>query len=124
LPLSLADWRFGLGSDFGFASPELPYQTAKTRFKHGLYRISGRQKESTMRGPLRLTFVVLGGTMPYEVEPEQIVERYRSLIDQLEIATHDAHKAEVKEAAKRLRRPWKESQGEDNLHETAFGEKS
>ena len=30
--------------------------------------------------------------MPHTTEPEQLVERYRSLIAQLEIATHDAHK--------------------------------
>lgn len=60
--------------------------------------------------------------MPNEMEPEQIVERYRSLIGQLEIATQDAHKAEVREAAKRLRDRWCEWQGEDSLHEMAFGE--
>jgi hypothetical protein len=60
--------------------------------------------------------------MPGEMEPEQIVERYRSLIGQLEIATQDAHRAEVREAAKRLRDRWREWQGEDSLHEMAFGE--
>jgi hypothetical protein len=60
--------------------------------------------------------------MPYEVEPEQLVERYRSLIAQLEIATHDGHRAEVQQAAKQLRQRWREWQGEDSLHEMAFGE--
>jgi hypothetical protein len=60
--------------------------------------------------------------MPAEMEPEQLVDRYRSLIGQLEIATHDAHKDEIKQAAKRLRDRWKEWQGEDSLHEMAFGE--
>jgi hypothetical protein len=60
--------------------------------------------------------------MPHTTEPEQLVERYRSLIAQLEIATHDAHKDEIQQAAKRLRDRWKEWQGEDSLHEMAFGE--
>jgi len=55
-------------------------------------------------------------------DPEQIVERYRSLIGQLEIARDDAHKLEVREAAKCLRDRWKDWQGEDSLHEMAFGE--
>jgi hypothetical protein len=58
----------------------------------------------------------------HTTEPEQLVERYRSLIAQLEIATHDAYKDEKKQAAKRLRERWKEWQGEDSLHEMAFGE--
>jgi hypothetical protein len=57
-----------------------------------------------------------------EREPEQFVERYRGLIAQLEVATHDAHKAEVEHAATRLRDRWREWQGEDSLHEMAFGE--
>jgi hypothetical protein len=39
----------------------------------------------------------------------------------MEIAEHDSHKAEVREAAKRLRDRWKDWQGEDSLHEMAFG---
>jgi hypothetical protein len=57
-----------------------------------------------------------------EMEPEQFVERYRGLIAQLEIATHDTHKAEVQQAVKGLRDRWREWQGEDSLHEMAFGE--
>jgi hypothetical protein len=57
-----------------------------------------------------------------EREPELLVDRYRGLIAQLEVATHDAHKAEVRVAAKRLRDRWLEWQGEDSLHEMAFGE--
>jgi hypothetical protein len=56
------------------------------------------------------------------MEPEQMVERYRGLIAQLQFATHDAHKAEVEQAARRLRNRWREWQGEDSLHEMAFGE--
>jgi hypothetical protein len=57
-----------------------------------------------------------------EMEPEQFVERHRSLIAQMEIATHDSHKAEVREAARRLRDRWSDWQGEDSLHEMTFGE--
>ncbi len=59
--------------------------------------------------------------MPHEIEPEQFVERYRGLIEQLE-TTHDSHRVEVQQAAKRLRDRWKEWQGDDSLHEMAFGE--
>jgi len=57
-----------------------------------------------------------------EREPEQFVERYRSLMAQLEIATHEAHQTEVRNAARLLRERWREWQGEDSLHEMAFGE--
>ena len=60
--------------------------------------------------------------MRSEMEPEQFVERYRGLVAQLEIATHDAHRTEVRDAAKRLRDRWREWQGEDSLHEMALGE--
>jgi hypothetical protein len=60
--------------------------------------------------------------MPSAMDPEQFVERYRSLFSQLEIADHDAHKLEVGDAARRLRDRWREWQGEDSLHEMAFGE--
>jgi len=60
--------------------------------------------------------------MPSEMEPEQFVERYRSLMAQLDVATQDGHKEEITQAAKRLRDRWKEWQGEDSLHEMAFGE--
>jgi hypothetical protein len=60
--------------------------------------------------------------MPSEMDPDQFVERYRSLLGQLEIADHDAHTLEVGEAARRLRGRWREWQGEDSLHEMAFGE--
>lgn len=39
---------------------------------------------------------------PNGMEPEQFVERFRRLIAQLEMATNDAHKAEVQAAAKQL----------------------
>ncbi len=59
-----------------------------------------------------------------EREPEQIVERYRGLIADLETAKLDAQRGELREAAQRLRGRWKEWQGEDSLHEMAFGEPS
>jgi hypothetical protein len=48
--------------------------------------------------------------------------RHRGLVAQFEVVTHDAHKAEIQQAAKRLGETWKEWQGEDSLHEMAFGE--
>jgi hypothetical protein len=60
--------------------------------------------------------------MPSEMEPEQIVERYRGLLAQLDLATDEAHRLEIREAARRLRDRWKAWQGENSLHEMAFGE--
>jgi hypothetical protein len=57
-----------------------------------------------------------------EREPEQIVERYRRLIAEMEAAKSDSQRIELGESAKRLRHRWKEWQGEDSLHEMAFGE--
>jgi hypothetical protein len=57
-----------------------------------------------------------------EREPEQIVERYRGLVAQIELAQTEPQRAELCESAARLRNRWKEWQGEDSLHEMAFGE--
>ena len=59
--------------------------------------------------------------MPNGTEPEQFVERYRGLIAQLEMATHDAHEPRCNKPRNNspARREW---QGEDSLHEMAFGE--
>ena len=57
-----------------------------------------------------------------EREPEQIVERYRSLIAEMEAPKSESQRAELRESAKRLRQRWKDWQGEDSLHEMAFGE--
>jgi hypothetical protein len=62
------------------------------------------------------------GKMPSEMEPEQFVDRYRSLVAQLEVATDEAHRTEIREAARRLRDRWKAFQGEDSLVEMCFGE--
>jgi hypothetical protein len=56
------------------------------------------------------------------MEPEPFVERYRGLVAQLEVARDDAHKLEIREAARRLRDRWREWQGEESLHEMSFGE--
>ncbi len=94
-----------------------------------------RSRKWTIAGPVLLasfrpvdwrmvrTYSRMGeGTMPSEMEPEQIDERYRSLIGQLEIATDGAYRAEIRDAARRLRDRWKEWQGEDSLVEMSFGE--
>ena len=60
--------------------------------------------------------------MPAEMEPEQFVERYRGLLAQLDVVTDEAHRLEIRAAARGLRDRWKEWQGEDSLHEMAFGE--
>ena len=57
-----------------------------------------------------------------EREPEQVVERYRRLMAELETAKSESQRAELRESAMRLRHRWKEWQGEDSLHEMAFGE--
>ena len=62
------------------------------------------------------------GKMPREMEPEQFVERYRDLIGQLETTLSDAHRVEIQQAARQLRERWREWQGEDSLHDMAFGE--
>jgi hypothetical protein len=41
---------------------------------------------------------------------------------QIESATTDEGRAEFRGIAQRLRRQWKEWQGEDSLHEMSFGE--
>jgi hypothetical protein len=60
--------------------------------------------------------------MPIEMDPERMVERYRDLVQAFDAATHDAQRAEIRQAAKELRDRWREWQGEDSLHEMTFGE--
>jgi hypothetical protein len=50
------------------------------------------------------------------------IDRYRFVIASLDAATNDLARAEWEAVAQRLRSAWKEWQGEDCLHETAFGE--
>jgi hypothetical protein len=54
-----------------------------------------------------------------ETDAVQLVVRYRSLMAQLE---SEPNNAALKSSAKRLRDEWKNFQGEDSLHEMAFGE--
>ena len=61
--------------------------------------------------------------MPNEFEPEQVVQRYRDLIGQLETTTlSESQRAQIQQAAQLLRESWKEWQGEDSLIEMAYGE--
>lgn len=57
-----------------------------------------------------------------ESDAVQLIERYRSLIAQLDAATTEPRKAELRTQAQRLRDEWKEFQGEDSLVEMCFGE--
>jgi hypothetical protein len=62
-------------------------------------------------------------TEALESNPEAFVSRYRDAIARLEGAPRDERiRAEWLNVAKRLRARWKDWQGEDSLHEMAFGE--
>jgi hypothetical protein len=50
------------------------------------------------------------------------VTRYRHVNARLKASLNEPAGAEWQRAAKRMRRAWRESQGEDSLHEMAFGE--
>jgi hypothetical protein len=52
----------------------------------------------------------------------ETITRYRNLIAQIETTVDESHGAELQETAARLRDEWKAWQGEDSLHEMAFGE--
>lgn len=55
-------------------------------------------------------------------DPEAIVATYRQVIAQRDEQTTDLAWIEFNAIVQRLRREWKEWQGEDSLHEMAFGE--
>jgi hypothetical protein len=55
-------------------------------------------------------------------EPAKVVEEYRSIMAELEIERTELGRAEFRAIAERLRSLWAEWQGEDSLHEMAFGE--
>jgi hypothetical protein len=55
-------------------------------------------------------------------DPEAIVANYRQVITQRDEQTTDPVWIELNSIVQRLRREWKEWQGEDSLHEMAFGE--
>jgi hypothetical protein len=64
----------------------------------------------------------LGRQTPTPFEPARIVDQYRSVIAQLAAEQTDLGKAEFRAIAERLRNLWTEWQGDDSLHEMAFGE--
>jgi hypothetical protein len=53
---------------------------------------------------------------------EEIVANYRDVITKRESATDTWNRAEFESLARRMRLAWSEWQGEDSLHEMAFGE--
>lgn len=57
-----------------------------------------------------------------EANAAAIIERYRDVMALKETATDELGKAEWAGVAKRLREAWRDWQGEDSLHEMAFGE--
>ncbi|HXY36299.1 MAG TPA: hypothetical protein VEI07_18830 [Planctomycetaceae bacterium] len=59
---------------------------------------------------------------PVETNPLAIIEPYREVIARMEAATDELGRDEWRRVAMRLRARWKEWQGEDSLHEMAFGE--
>jgi hypothetical protein len=66
------------------------------------------------------------GCEPMTDKPEtyaiETINHYRNVIAQLENAVDESRRAELQETAARLRDEWKAWQGEDSLHEMAFGE--
>jgi hypothetical protein len=64
----------------------------------------------------------LGRNSVTPFDPARIVSDYRSVIANLETDRTDLGKAEFQAVAQRLRNLWAEWQGEDSLHEMAFGE--
>jgi hypothetical protein len=57
-----------------------------------------------------------------EANAAAIIERYRDVMAMRETATDALGRAEWDGVAKRLREAWRDWQGEDSLHEMAFGE--
>lgn len=55
-------------------------------------------------------------------DPEAAVATYRRVIAQRDEQAADVARAKFDTIAVRLRQAWKEWQGEDSLHEMAFGE--
>ena len=59
---------------------------------------------------------------PAPFDPELAVADYRRVIASLNAATSEVDRYEHRTIAARLRVEWKTWQGEDSLHEMAFGE--
>lgn len=70
-----------------------------------------------------LVEVVGQGKLADPFDAEKAASYYREVIAQLDAQTTDEDKATVEALAKRLRDEWKEWQGEDSLHQVAFGKR-
>ena len=57
-----------------------------------------------------------------EANPAAIIDRYRDVIARMEAADDEPGRGEWQGVANRLRARWTEWQGDDSLHEMAFGE--
>jgi len=57
-----------------------------------------------------------------DFEPAKLVEQYRDAVARIESAANESARERWKWAAQRLRKQWAQWQGEDSLHEMAFGE--
>jgi hypothetical protein len=57
-----------------------------------------------------------------EANPLATIETYRQAIARIEAAKDEPSRAEWRGVANRLRNAWRDFQGEDSLHEMAFGE--
>jgi hypothetical protein len=55
-------------------------------------------------------------------DPEKTVKAYREAVTQLEAQTNETAKGILRVITRRQREEWATWQGEDSLHETAFGE--
>ena len=64
----------------------------------------------------------LGRDTQTPFDPARMVDEYRSVMINLDAERTDLGKAEFRAVAQRLRNLWAEWQGEDSLHEMAFGE--
>lgn len=57
-----------------------------------------------------------------DFDPLTAVAEYRKVVGHLESTTMPEGKEELSRIANRMRANWKDRQGEDSLHEMAFGE--
>jgi hypothetical protein len=60
--------------------------------------------------------------MQDDFDAQGAVDDYRSIMDQLDAATSSEANDKYRGMAQHARQKWKAWQGEDNLHERAFGE--
>ena len=61
-------------------------------------------------------------TTRHEFDAEEAVAEYREVIARRDAQTTPEGRAQYEGVIYRMRRVWEVSQGEDSLHETAFGE--